>query len=269
MKTVAEVVETSQSRWGAPRLADVLRRAIAGKRRTPEELAELERAWKSQEAQEKAAHLRGQGETWPDHLRRCGAPERAVEALRKPWPTPAYQNAQEFLASRKQNLILSGWTGVGKTAGACAVFGAAQRVETHTGHGFREWDSSQGLFILFPELLRIQAQLRFTRPAELPLEERDLLRDACRVRVLVLDEVGDRPEERLTTAEQRLLEELVNKRDRPGTLTVYTTNLSIQRNGDEPSDFGRFIGARALSRITRSYLAFDCGRTDLRTRGAQ
>lgn len=268
MKTVAQVVETSQARWGAPRLADVLRRAISGKKRTPAEMAEIERAWKAQEAQEKAEHTRQQAETWPEHLRRCGAPERAVEALGKPWQTPAYAAAQEFLASRKQNLILSGWTGVGKTAGACAVLGAAQRAETHTGHGFREWDSSQGLCLLFPEMLRIQAQLRFTRPSELPLEERDLLRDACRVRVLVLDEVGDRTEERLTTTEQRLLEELVNKRDRPGTLTVYTTNLSIQRNGEGPSDFVRFIGPRAISRITRSYLAFDCGKTDLRTRGA-
>jgi DNA replication protein DnaC len=115
-----------------------------------------------------------------------------------------------------------------------------------------------------PRLLRIMERLRFNRVAEMPVGDRTLFEDACRVRCVVLDEVGTEPDEVLETRNRRLLEELVDRRDNPGKVTAFTTNLSMQPAGEGPSDFARFVGARIVSRIMRSAMLRDCGQADLR-----
>lgn len=260
LKTPAEVVEASQSRWGAPRLADLLRKAMSGEKRSPEDIARVEADWAALEQRERDEHSARQRAEWPEHLVRCGAPPRAVEALSKQQDTLAMRAARAFMSSGKQALVLSGWTGTGKTVAACSVFGAAQRTETRTGHGLWEWDASRGLFLRFLRLLRV---------SDFATEDRILFERACSVRVLVLDDVGGQPGERLGARHQGLLEELVDRRDMPGRLTVYTTNLSLQRNGAEPSDFGAFVGARVVSRIGRSCKLVDCGQQDLRLGGVR
>lgn len=255
MKTPGEIIETAPSRWGAPRLADLLRRAVEGKKRTRAEIEQLEADWKAQEAKERAEHAARQRVEWPAHLAGCGAPPFAVKALEKPLETAAVRAAREFLTSGKQSLVLSGFTGTGKTAAACLLFGAAQRTETRTGHNLREWDSSRGMFLDFRRLKRV---------SDYTAEDRLLLRRAWAVPVLVLDELGGQPGEELGPRSLELLEELVDHRDAPGRLTAYTTNLSIQRMEGQPSAFAAFVKARVLSRLNRSGMFRDCGTRDLR-----
>lgn len=259
MKTPAEIMGSAPGR-----VADLFRRAIKGEKRTPEELERLEAEWAQQEKAERAAHLERQRAEWLEHLARCGAPQRAVEAAKAIRDTPAVKAARECLAKHRQSLVLSGWTGTGKTVAACLLFGAARRVETRTGYGLREWDASRGLFVDFRRLLRVTDSLRFNRASDMPPADRRLFEDACRVQVLVLDEVGGEPGEELDKRHKQLLEELVNHRDAPGRTTGYTTNLSIHRKGEQPSDFAAFIGARNMSRIGRSCIVQDCGTRDMR-----
>lgn len=255
MKTPGEIMETAPSRWGAPRLADLLRRAVEGKKRTPEELERLEAEWKAQEARERAEHDARQRVEWPEHLAACGAPPEAVAALRKPMDTAAVRAARAFLADKRRSLVLSGYTGAGKTVAACLLFGAATRVETRTGHNLREWDSSRGMFLDFRRLKRV---------SDYAAQDRLLLHRAWAVPVLVLDELGGQPGEELGPRSLELLEELVDHRDAPGRLTAYTTNLSIQRVDGQSSAFAAFVKARVLSRLNRSGMFRDCGTRDLR-----
>lgn len=260
MKTPAEIMAAAPGR-----LAEILRRGINGERRTPQEIERLEAEWAEQERAERAAHAERQRAEWFEHLARCGAPDRVhAEAARNLVDTPAVKAARACLNDRKQSLVLSGWTGTGKTVAACLLFGAARRVETRTGYGLREWDASRGLFVDFRRLLRVTDSLRFNRASDMPPADRRLFEDACRVQVLVLDEVGGEPGEDLDKRHKALLEELVNHRDAPGRVTGYTTNLSIHRKGEQPSDFAAFIGARNMSRIGRSCIVQDCGTRDMR-----
>ncbi|AAK94355.1 hypothetical protein Mx8p20 [Myxococcus phage Mx8] len=266
MKTPGEIMDSAESaprRFGAPRLADLLRGALENPRkRTPEELEVLEREWQAQEAKERAQHEAAQAETWPMHLRLCGAPAEAAKVLGAAGvlDTPALRAAREALADGKRTLLLSGHTGAGKTLGACHLFRAAVRVETRTGQRLREWDASSGLFLRWTQLKRL---------SDYAQEDRLLYQRACTVRVLVLDDLGGMPGETLGTRHRELLEELVDRRDRPGLVTGYTTNLGLHRQESAPSDFSAFVGARVVSRMCRqgTYLLRDCGTRDLRKEG--
>lgn len=260
MKTPAQIMANAPGR-----LAEILRRGIRGERRTPAEIEQLEREWADRERAERTAHKERQAAEWIEHLERCGAPPRVAEAARKLDDTPAVQAARRCLAERRQSLVLSGWTGAGKTVAACLLFGAACRQETRTGYGLSEWDSSRGLFVDFRHLLRVTDDRRnYDLTSAMSPTEKRLFETACQVKVLVLDEVGGEPGEMLNATHKKLLEELVNHRDAPGRITAYTTNLSLHRKGDQPSDFAAYVGARCMSRIGRSCISVDCGTRDLR-----
>ncbi|RKG97014.1 hypothetical protein D7X74_41155 [Corallococcus sp. CA047B] len=265
MKTPSEIIETAPSRWGAPRLADLLRGALANpKKRTPAELAKLEQEWKQREATDRAAHEAAQAKTWPTHLRLCGAPEEAASVLATtaPLATPALATARQALAEGLRTVLLSGYTGTGKTVGACELFRVATRKETRTGQRLAEWDSSAGLFLRWTRVKRVSDYLT---------EDRMLYQRACTVRVLVLDDLGGMPGETLGARHRELLEELADRRDRPGLVTGYTTNLPLVSEGGAPSAFRAWAGDRVVSRMCRkgTYLLRDCGARDLRQEGGR
>lgn len=268
MKTPAEIIAEAPPRWGGSRLADLLRQGIHRAPLSPEEKHRREAERIVREKAEREEHAQRQHALWIEHVAKCGAPPRVVEAMQHLRDTAAVNAARACLDSHKQNLVLSGWTGTGKTVAACLLFGAARSRETRTGLDLLEWDAEQGLFVDFRRLLRVTDTLRFNRADTLPPAERRLFEDACRVRVLVLDEVGGEPGEGLEKRHKQLLEELADRRDAPGRLTAYTTNLSLQRDGEKPSDFGAFVGPRVVSRIGRSCVLRDCGTRDLRSTGA-
>ncbi|MBZ4371454.1 hypothetical protein [Corallococcus sp. AS-1-6] len=264
MKTPGEIIETAPGRWGAPRLAELLRRGLANARkRTPEELAALEREWQQREVEERRAHEAAQAQTWPMHLRLCGAPVEAVAALtgKAPLATPALETARQALKEQLRTVLLSGFTGAGKTVGACELFRAATRVETRTGQRLPEWDYSAGLFLRWTQLKRV---------SDYHAEDRALYHRACTVRVLVLDDLGGMPGEALGARHRELLEELADRRDRPGLVTGYTTNLSVHAVDGAPSAFRAWAGERVVSRMCRrgTYVLRDCGTRDLRKEGA-
>lgn len=258
-------------RQGPQRLADLMRKAMSQAREQPPAgLAQLESDWEQREvelqqaeAAERARHVAAQAAAWPLHLKLCLAPAEAVEALTgdKLLETPALRAARHVLKEGLRTLLLSGGTGVGKTAGACHLFRSAVRHETRTGQRLPEWDASAGRFVRWSQLKRV---------SDYEAEDRQFLQRAHRARVLVLDDVGGLPGEELGPRHRELLEELVDRRDRPGMVTAYTTNLSVQRRDGAPSDFAVHVGARVVSRMSRqgTFHLADCGKVDLR-RGAK
>ncbi|MBZ4395148.1 hypothetical protein [Myxococcus sp. AS-1-15] len=258
-------------RQGPQRLADLLRRGMAQARQhSAPGLGQLEAGWKQRElelqrleAAERARHQAAQVDAWPLHLKLCGAPAEAVVALSgdKVLETPALRAARQLLQQGLRTLLLSGGTGVGKTTGACHLFHAAVRTETRTGQRLQEWDASAGLFLRWSQLKRV---------SDYETEDRFLLQRAHRARVLVLDDLGGLPGEVVGPRHRELLEELVDRRDRPGMVTAYTTNLSVRRDAERAgSDFSEHVGARVVSRMCRqgTFLLHDCGTRDLRRGG--
>nr|WP_217442126.1 hypothetical protein [Myxococcus sp. CA039A] len=252
-------------------MADLMRKAMSQARARPSAgLAQLESDWMQREvelqqaeAAERARHEAAQVAAWPLHLKLCHAPPEAVDALTGDTvlETAALRAARHVLQEGLRTLLLSGGTGVGKTAGACHLFRSAVRYETRTGQRLPEWDASAGLFVRWSRLKRI---------SDYEAEDRQLLHRATHARVLVLDDVGGLPGEELGPRHRELLEELVDRRDRPGMVTAYTTNLSVQRKEAGPSDFATHVGARVVSRMSRqgTFHLADCGNRDLR-RGAK
>lgn len=252
---------------GPKRLADIMRRALdpARPKRTREEYAALEAKWKADEATQRARHASEMAARYPEHLRACKAPERAIAALTeaKPLDTPALQVARRWMDEGKPFLVLSGWTGTGKTVAACWCLRAATRVETRTGYNLKEWDSHAGLFVRLSQLRRL---------SDFDTGDRALWHRALTARVLVLDEVGLHPGETLSRRAQEDFEELIDRRDGYGRRTILTTNLSlhpeVRDDGEKVSDFGLFVRPKALSRLSRG-LVHDCGKRDLRREGGQ
>nr|WP_217441891.1 ATP-binding protein [Myxococcus sp. CA039A] len=252
-------------------MADLMRKAMSQAREKPSAgLVQLEADWKRREVEsqqaEAAERVRlevAQADAWPLHLKLCDAPSEAVEALAgdEVLETAALRAARHVLREGLRTLLLSGGTGVGKTAGACHLFRSAVRHETRGGQHLPEWDASAGLFVPWSQLKRVSDH----EAGDVPLLQR-----AARVRVLVLDDVDGLPGEELGPRHRELLEELVDRRDRPGMVTAYTTHLSVQRREGGPSDFATHVGARVVSRMSRpgTFHLADCGTRDLR-RGAK
>lgn len=238
-------------------IADVLRDAIARRNVAKDPNAQAE--YDAFLAAERKQHEAQQRAIWPDHLRQCGAPERVVEAHRKGViPTAALETAERWLNSDKGFLVLSGHTGCGKTVAACLAFRKAQRLATRLQEPLPEWDSWSGSFVRFTQLRRL---------SDFDASDRALLQKAANCRALVLDDVGGAPGEEMPPRLRDVFEELVDRRDAAGKRTAITTNLSLQRGGpDNGSDFGRFIGGRILSRLSRGVVAMECGVEDLRRR---
>lgn len=258
-------------RQGPQRLADLMRKGMSQARERPSAgLAQLEADWKqraveSQQAQatERARHEAAHADAWPLHLKRCHAPPEAVEALAgdRVLETAALRAARHVLQEGLRTLLLSGGTGVGKTAGACHLLCSAVRHETRGGQRLPEWDASAGLYLRWSRLTHVNDH---------EAEDTLLLPRAVQVRVLVVDDVGGPPGEELGRRERELLEELVDRRDRPGMVTAYTTRMSVQRREGGPSEFAACVGARVVSRMSRqgTFHLADCGNRDLR-RGAK
>ncbi|MCE9671366.1 hypothetical protein LY474_26525 [Myxococcus stipitatus] len=254
-------------RQGPARLADLMRRAMSQAKQQPAPgLAEIEAGWKEREAalkqaeaEEKARYEAAQADAWPVHLRLCGVPAEVVEALSggKVLETAALRAARHVLAEGYRTLLLSGGTGVGKTAGACHLFRAAVRYETRMGQRLPEWDSSAGLFVRWSQLKRV---------SDHETEDGHLLQRVHEVRVLVVDDLDGLPGEELGPRHRELLEEVVDRRDRPGMVTAYNTRLSVQRREGGASDFAAHVGARIVSRMSRqgTFHLADCGSRDLR-----
>ncbi|QSQ15331.1 hypothetical protein [Myxococcus landrumensis] len=255
---------------GPQRMADLLRKAVSQAREKPAPgLAQLESTWKQREvdqrkaeAAERAQHEATQVAAWPEHLRRCHAPAEAVEALSgdKVLNTPALHAARHVIQEGVRTLLLSGGVGVGKTTGACHLFRLALRCETRAGQLLHEWDADEGFFVPFAQLKLVSDDGTEAGP---------LLRRARMVRVLVVDALDGRSGEDLGLHHRELLEELVGCRDKPGMVTAFTTNLSVQRREGSPSDFAAHVGARVVARMSRqgTFHLADCGMRDLRQRG--
>lgn len=257
-------------RRGPQRLSDLLRKAMSQARERPSVgLAQLEADWKQREveslraeATERARHEAAQADAWPLHLKLCHAPPETVEALSGSvvLETAALRAARHVLQEGLRTLLLSGGTGVGKTAGACHLFRSAVRVETRGGQRLPEWDASAGLFVRWSRLSRV---------SDHEAEDMLLFPRAVQARVLVVDDVDGPPGEEMGPRQRELLEELVDRRDRPGMVTAYTTHLSVQRREGGPSDFAAHVGARVVSRMSRqgTFHLADCGTRDLRRGG--
>ncbi|NVJ24023.1 hypothetical protein HUW62_22605 [Myxococcus sp. AM011] len=254
-------------RQGPQRLADLMRKGMSQARERPSAgLAQFEADWKQREvesqqakATERARHEAAHAEAWPLHLKRCHAPPEAVEALAgdKVLETAALRAAKHVLHEGLRTLLLSGGTGVGKTVGACHLFRLAVRSETHGGQRLPEWDASAGVYVSWS---------RLKRASDHEAEDMLLLQRAVQVRVLVVDDVSGPPGEEVGPRQRELLEELVDRRDRPGLVTAYTTRLSVQRRDGGSSDFATHVGARVVSRMSRqgTFHLADCGNRDLR-----
>ncbi|NTX16790.1 hypothetical protein HUA76_39050 [Myxococcus sp. CA056] len=258
-------------RQGPQRLADLMRKAMSQAREQPSAgLVQLEADWKRREVElrqaEAAERVRlevAHADAWPLHLKLCAAPSEAVEVFTgdKVLETAALRAARLVLQEGLRTLLLSGGTGVGKTAGACHLFRSAVRHEPRSGQHLPVWDASAGFFVRWSQLKRVSDD---------EAEDDQLLQRATRVRVLVLDDVDGLPGEELGRRDRELLEELVDRRDRAGMVTAYTTHLSVQRRDGGPSDFATYVGARVVSRMSRpgTFHLADCGNRDLR-RGAK
>ncbi|WP_338866426.1 ATP-binding protein [Myxococcus stipitatus] len=249
------------------RLADLLRKAMTQAREKPAAgLAELEANWKQREvaqrqaeAAERARYEAAHAAAWPRHLQLCHAPAEAVEAFSsdKVLETAALRAARHVSQEGLRTLLLSGGAGVGKTVGACHLFRFAVRYVTRAGQQLPEWDASAGLYVGW-------SQLR--RAVDPGAEDARLLQRALQVRVLVLDDIGGLSGEELGPRHRELLEELIETRDKPGMVTAYTTNLSVQRREGATSDFAAHVGTRLVSRMSRqgTFHLADCGTRDLR-----
>ena len=240
-------------------IKDLLRAAMSGERllARPDHAAEYENFLKRQ----REAHTAIQAELWPEHVRQCGAHGRTVEAFAKGIDPeePATVFAERWLKSDKNFLVLSGHTGVGKTVSACLVFRRAVRLATRLQEPLPEWDGWNGAFVMFSQLRRL---------SDFHEDDRALLAKAKRVRALVLDDVGGAPGEVMPPRLREVFEELIDFRDSEGKWTAITTNLGLKSGEDGRSDFGRFVGDRVLSRLSRGMMAKECGVKDLRRRSA-
>lgn len=128
-------------------------------------------------------------------------------------------------AERKESLLLYGAFGTGKT-------GLAVSVLKRFIHGWRE----PALFVTVPELLDI---IRAGYDKARPSGERDLLREAKTVPLLVLDDLGA---ERVTDWVQERLFVIINARHDEELATIFTSNLG-------PDELGDHLGERITWRI--------------------
>jgi DNA replication protein DnaC len=240
---------------------DILRDILAGIRRSPDDREKAQAEYDAWALAQKEQHEAKQKALWADHLRQCGAPDRAVEALSGPYrQTLAVQAAERWLKSDKGFLLLAGWTGCGKTAAACLAFREATRLASRLQEPLPEWDSWGALFLRFTALKRL---------SDFDQEDQALFAKACRVRVLVLDDVALAPGEELTPRIREYVEDLFEARDARGKRTAITTNLSVEKEGDKPSAIARCLGPRVVSRMARGLVVQDCGREDLRRQSAE
>lgn len=236
-------------------IADVLRDAIAHRNTAVDPKAQAEYdAWLKAQRER---HEAEQAALWPEHVRRCGAGDREVEAHRRGIVSKlATEAAARWLKTDACFLLLSGHTGAGKTVAACFAFKTAVRLATRLQEPLPEWDGFAGAFVKFTRLRRL---------SDFDNGDRQLLAKMKGVRALVLDDVGGAPGEEMPPRLRDVFEEIIDARDARGKRTAITTNLGLERR-DGMSDFARFVGDRIVSRMGRGVVAQSCGVEDLRRR---
>jgi hypothetical protein len=247
MKSVAELLAGAVQRGRVPTGVT-----------SPEDFAAREATYNAAKAKAEQEAARRRDESFALHLARCGAPERVQRDAAAPGlsETDALRAARRWVDSDAGHLVLSGWTGTGKSVAAAWALRGALRVAGWAHFGELEWDSEAAMWLPFGELARLS-----------DYEERDraTFARARRVRWLVLDDVGLGSAAECPPHVASRLELLADDRDAPGRRTVWTTNKTLRRpREDEPHELARYVGQRIYSRISRSVLPVDCGTTDLR-----
>jgi len=224
---------------------------------TPEMRAQKQREHDIAAANERATAAGHRLDMFSKHLERCGvarqvARDSGEERLAE---TAALREMEQWLWGDERHLLLSGGTGAGKSVAASRALSVSVRRAGYANYDSCAWSERGALWLPFGELCRL---------SDYEDADKNTLRFAQRVPMLVLDDVGTGDAVALTPRERQRLEELADHRDDPERRTVWTTNLSIKRAPDAPSEFGRFVGSRVSSRIARSVRAVDCGKQDMR-----
>lgn len=230
---------------------------MRGERLTAEQLAAEAAEVTARQARLRVEHAALQRELWPEHLARCGLPERARTAILAGHKrTLAVEGVERFIASGRAFCALAGVPGAGKTVAAGLLLRLAKREATRYEIPLEEWDSSAGLYVRLSRLERL---------SDYDEADKDFWARACRARVVILDEVGFRPGESMSQRTQSRFDELIDARDSDRQKTVLCSNLSFRPgDGEEVGQLQRFVGERAVSRLTRSCVLQDCGTEDLR-----
>jgi hypothetical protein len=186
---------------------------------------------------------------------RAGVPTRICRVLAAKEPlaeTPALVAAREFIAERRNFLLLLGGVGTGKSLAACWTLLSQRRQTT------RDPVTNQDLLV--PSEINFNA-IRFVRASEIArlsvFDDRDTWDDLRTVHHLVVDDLGT---EAATEFWAERLNELIDVRHGSELPTVLTSNLSAP-------EFKTHYGARITSRVNSDGVVANCGAVDLRAAG--
>lgn len=191
---------------------------------------------------------------WPEHLRKCGVLDRAVQLLTSPGlkTTPAMSGAEAWVnmdsKSRPTFLMLMGETGTGKSVAAALAMRLARSFYLRPSDGVVSWcwTSNAGKYLEAQGM----ADLCFSDSGRRALDR------ASRLKVLVIDDIGA---ERMDQQGfwQAAFGSLISEREDARLPTVVTSNLKAEA-------FVERYGARVYSRIKGDSMVVACGAEDLR-----
>jgi hypothetical protein len=194
-------------------------------------------------------------QAFPWHLAACGVPEKVVRVYRAGVRrSEALKAVLAFMAGERLVCILTGAPGTGKTVAAASALWCADEEKRFMAHPLapeplttRLLDSREGFFVSSTDLAWASP---FTS------EGRALIERARRVRVLVVDDLG----QEVHDAGGRTLEKveaLFVDRDARALKTVITTNAPQEALRER-------YGARVADRFAQEAVVVGCGEVSLR-----
>jgi DNA replication protein DnaC len=196
-------------------------------------------------------HERRETARLADHLRACGAPERAVDVITSgACETVATRAIADWLKTDTPFLLLLGGTGTGKTVAAVGALRSARRDTYFLSKSGPVpcwvYSASAGFFCDIDEL----------KGASYRSEGEELHAKCKRIPLLILDDLG------IETVDskgiwQAAFDALVKARDAKRLRTIITANMTGEQ-------FRATYGDRAYSRIKGAGVVVGCGAQDLR-----